>query len=168
VPPSRKARALGPGPFKGPKGRGAPRLQELEVIFMTKKNAATVHGPTKVTLDMPYPPSTNARLVRGSVGLYLTTAGRDYRKACAQAVLIQQIPRWERQIKGRLWVSINVYPPKIVRVRDLDNTLKASLDALTYSGVIEDDERIDMLLVTRGFPEGPGRLHIQIGKMERP
>ena len=36
------------------------------------------------------------------------------------------------------------------RRRDLDNALKALLDAITHGGLIEDDSFIDQLIVTRG------------------
>lgn len=115
-----------------------------------------------IALDLPYPPSANGRLIPTNHGLVMTEKGRQYRKDCAQAVLVQQVPRWHRKIRGRLCVWIDVYPPRLKRTRDLDNTLKASLDALTHAGVIEDDEHIDWLHVVRRGPEGIGRLRIQI------
>lgn len=118
--------------------------------------------PAGVTVDLPYPPSANVRLVKSASGVYRTRDDRDYRKACAQAILVQQVPRWERKIRGRLCAWVDVYPPKTSRNRDLDNVLKASLDALTHCGVIQDDENIDWLHVVRRVPEGIGRLRIQI------
>ncbi|EQA8334359.1 RusA family crossover junction endodeoxyribonuclease [Escherichia coli] len=46
--------------------------------------------------------------------------------------------------------------------RDLDNILKAPLDALTHAGLLMDDEQFDEINIVRGQPVSGGRLEIRI------
>ena len=48
------------------------------------------------------------------------------------------------------------------RRRDLDNILKAPLDALTHAGLLMDDEQFDEINIVRGQPVSGGRLEIRI------
>ncbi|EPM5114232.1 RusA family crossover junction endodeoxyribonuclease, partial [Shigella flexneri] len=48
------------------------------------------------------------------------------------------------------------------RRRDLDNILKAPLDALTHAGVLMDDEQFDEINIVRGQPVSGGRLGVKI------
>ncbi|EEZ1412598.1 RusA family crossover junction endodeoxyribonuclease, partial [Escherichia coli] len=48
------------------------------------------------------------------------------------------------------------------RRRDLDNFLKAPLDALTHAGMLMDDEQFDEINIVRGKPVSGGRLEIRI------
>ena len=50
---------------------------------------------------------------------------------------------------ARLTVAVVAYPPDR-RARDLDNILKAALDALQHARAYEDDSQIDRLIVDRG------------------
>jgi crossover junction endodeoxyribonuclease RusA len=49
---------------------------------------------------------------------------------------------------ARLAVTIKLYPPDR-RVRDIDNVVKSTLDALCQAEVFTDDGQIDALFVTR-------------------
>ena len=49
---------------------------------------------------------------------------------------------------ARLKVCIELYPPDR-RVRDIDNVVKSTLDALCQCGIFVDDGQIDVLHVTR-------------------
>jgi len=62
-------------------------------------------------------------------------------------------------LRGRIAIEITAHPPDR-RARDLDNMLKAPLDALTHSGVIRDDADIDDLRITRGDVVPNGRVYI--------
>ncbi|EQB2004311.1 RusA family crossover junction endodeoxyribonuclease, partial [Escherichia coli] len=52
------------------------------------------------------------------------------------------------------------------RRRDLDNILKAPLDALTHAGLLIDDEQFDEINIVRGLPVPGGRLGIKITELE--
>ena len=60
---------------------------------------------------------------------------------------------WCRQnrikpLQGRLAMAIELYPPD-KRRRDIDNVLKATLDALQHGGAYADDCQIDYLTISR-------------------
>ncbi len=52
--------------------------------------------------------------------------------------------------------------PPDKRRRDLDNILKAPLDALTHAGLLIDDEQFDEINIVRGLPVPGGRLGVKI------
>ncbi|EFX26484.1 putative holliday junction resolvase, partial [Escherichia coli O55:H7 str. USDA 5905] len=58
-------------------------------------------------------------------------------------------------------IKIIAEPPD-KRRRDLDNILKAPLDALTHAGVLMDDEQFDEINIVRGQPVSGGRLGVKI------
>jgi crossover junction endodeoxyribonuclease RusA len=62
---------------------------------------------------------------------------------------------------GKLRVTITANPPD-QRARDLDNLLKAPLDALAKAGVYADDKQIDELMIKRGEVMKLGQLVIEI------
>jgi crossover junction endodeoxyribonuclease RusA len=101
-----------------------------------------------IEFDLPYPPSINRywrNLVVGHKGrTIISREGRDYRdEVCA---LLRG--RDQSVLTGRLAVVLELHPPDRRR-RDLDNTLKATLDALTHAGVWLDDSQIDELTIRR-------------------
>jgi crossover junction endodeoxyribonuclease RusA len=95
---------------------------------------------------LPFPPSTNRywRSVPGK-GVLISEQGRTYRSA-VQA--LASAHRWPRYGAKRLSVTIEAWMPD-KRRRDLDNLLKAALDALTHAGVWDDDSQIDDLRIVR-------------------
>jgi crossover junction endodeoxyribonuclease RusA len=94
------------------------------------------------TLVLPYPPSVNHYWRHVGPRVLLSRQGRVYRDAVTLAVYQQGAPR----LTGRLSLTLLVRCPDR-RARDLDNMLKATLDALAYAGVYASDSQIDRLHV---------------------
>lgn len=92
----------------------------------------------------------------------ISAEGRSYRTLVASECLIQRV----RGTAGPLAVSIVAHAPD-GRRRDLDNLLKAPLDALTHAGAWEDDSQISDLRIMWGKPSRPGHLEITITEMDK-
>ena len=113
-----------------------------------------------IRLNLPYPPSVNHlwRQVNGKT--LLSAEARRYRKSVIDTVMLAKQPGgalavsttgWYLPLAGRLALTLTLAPPDRKR-RDLDNCLKAVLDALTHAGVWRDDAQIDRLEVVRADP----------------
>lgn len=120
----------------------------------------------KIELVLPWPPSVNQYWRHPSKGPLagrhlISEQGRAYRAN----VLHQITAEGQRhKLADRLSVSIMCYPPDRRR-RDLDNVLKAALDALVFAGVMLDDSQIDRLAIERCAVGAPGRLEITIERL---
>ena len=117
-------------------------------------------------LDLPWPPTANTywRHVPWGKGVrsLISRQGRQYRERVQGEALRQG---GQARIQGAIRVEIHAYPPDRRR-RDLDNLLKAALDAMGHAGVYEDDSQITALSVTRERVEKPGRLRVVVTSME--
>lgn len=119
-----------------------------------------------LNLILPWPPSVNQYWRHPSKGPLagrhlISEQGRAYRGR----VLNQLTAEGHRhKIVDRLAVSILCYPPDRRR-RDLDNVLKAALDAMVFAGVMLDDSQIDRLAIDRRDVQAPGRLEITIERI---
>lgn len=120
-----------------------------------------------IELVLPWPPSVNQYWRHPSNGPLagrhlISEQGRAYRgKVLAQLTAEGQ----RHKLADRLSVSILCYPPDRRR-RDLDNILKAALDALVFAGVMLDDSQIDRLAIERCAVQSPGHLTIKIERLE--
>lgn len=111
-----------------------------------------------VSLTLPYPPSINHYYARNRNGsVRLGDAGRSYRLE----VWAKTRQKGLKRLLGPLAVEIEAYPPDR-RVRDLDNLLKAVLDALQHAGAYENDSQIDRLTITRREVRKPGHLTVTL------
>lgn len=115
-----------------------------------------------VVLTMPWPPSVNLywrHITRGALAgrVLISREGRVFRESVRAAVLQARVPR----VEGRLRVRVIAYPPDR-RARDLDNLLKAPLDALQHCGIIADDSAIDALVIERAHVIPDGALTVSV------
>jgi crossover junction endodeoxyribonuclease RusA len=112
---------------------------------------------------MPWPPSVNSywrHISRGKLAgrTLISEKGREYR---AQIAKLAVVHKWCSHGGNRLTVTIKASPPDC-RARDLDNILKALLDALGHAGVYTDDSQIDELHIIRLPPRAPGTVFVSI------
>ncbi len=111
---------------------------------------------------LPYPPTVNHywgnRVAGKRVIRYIGAKGKQFRQDVIDSVSIDE------PLTGSLKVSLIAYPPD-KRKRDIDNLLKAPLDALQHAGIYADDNQINEINIIKGKPEKPGRLEVTICKM---
>lgn len=114
-------------------------------------------------ITLPWPPSVNQmwRMFRNR--LIISKVGREYRKAVAEQIQIQDAAK---ELKGALRVSIVAYRPDN-RKRDLDNLYKGVLDSLTHAKVWEDDSQIVDLRICWGESIG-GYLKVEVEVVDDP
>ncbi len=101
--------------------------------------------------ELPYPPSVNHYWRRVGRRTLISREGRQYRRHVCPLLATDGA----KPLSGRLEVVVHVFPPDRRR-RDLDNAMKALLDAVEHAGVYADDGQIDRLDIHRR-PVVPGR-----------
>lgn len=104
--------------------------------------------PETFFLTLPWPPSVNHLWRRSRRGVFKTRTARDYEQLVWAAW--QEAGR-PRITDGDLAVTIVATPPDRRR-RDLDNLVKAVLDALVRAGAMSDDSHVAELHVERRDP----------------
>lgn len=115
---------------------------------------------------LPFPPSLNHayRDKTGGKGRVKSKALLAYREQCGKLVMTG-IPRFTFHNGQRLKVAMECHAPDLRRY-DLDNRIKAVLDSLQYSGVIENDSQVDEISMIRGEVDSNGG-YVQIQVEER-
>lgn len=110
------------------------------------------------TIRTPWPPSVNHYWASSGSKRYLSAAARSYRDAVWVAVRAAGFPRFgQRPVE----VRVVAYPPDNRR-RDIDNLLKAVLDALAHAKVYADDSQIYTLRIERGPVVDGGALEVEV------
>lgn len=112
----------------------------------------------KFTLD--YPPSVNNYWTRTKRGMRLTDEARAYKKAVDWQLKAMRLTKLTGKLKG----VFKVYPPDRRR-RDLDNVLKALLDA-TEGIAFDDDYQIHVLVVERCKVVKGGKVEVELTELE--
>lgn len=110
---------------------------------------------TGVEIVLPWPPSVNRyyRTFRGR--MIISKEGREYRQK------IQSLVTAQATFTGPVAVEIKANRPDN-RKRDLDNVLKASIDALTHCKIWIDDSQIVDLRIFWAEEKG-GFLTVKVG-----
>jgi crossover junction endodeoxyribonuclease RusA len=110
-----------------------------------------------IVLNLPLPPSVNSyrTIFRNRMGI--SKAGKEFKAQVSDYVMEYRVPKLG---KARLEMQVILYP-RDRRKQDIDNRIKALWDALGDAGVFDDDEQIDILMVSRGeIKKGGGCLVI--------
>jgi crossover junction endodeoxyribonuclease RusA len=116
-----------------------------------------------IILDLPFPVSANVYYRHARGRHYISPKGAAFREAVKLAVKLHHV----EMMRCRIELGVMLYPPDR-RVRDLDNFGGKSLnDALTYSGLIEDDSLIDKLTIERGAIVKGGKCRIYLSEYKQ-
>lgn len=113
-------------------------------------------------IELPYPPSVNTYWRKVGNRMVVSKKGREYKRVVSKLVrnlLAQPMP-------GLVAVEIAVAPPDR-KDRDLDNLLKAPLDALKGCLYV-DDSQIDDIHIYRVAQVRGGRLYASIRSIDGP
>lgn len=122
-----------------------------------------------MTLTLPYPPSTNHNAYWGQVGhrRYLTKAAKEFRSRVLYALAKawpDSILRSRVLFDAPVALTVDLYPADR-RKRDIDNPIKALLDALQHAGAIADDSLVQTITVTRREVVKGGKCVVTIGAL---
>lgn len=111
-------------------------------------------------VKLPLPPSANKLFfnVPGK-GRVKTKAYTTWRKNAVLAIFAQV--RADNRIAGPVALSLCV--PSGMR-GDLDNRLKATIDALVASNRIDDDKHVHSILILRGGAD-PGTVDVKVARL---
>ena len=110
-----------------------------------------------VVIHLPFPPSVNHYYRVWQSRILISEDGRKYRRSVNKAC--KGIGGWFGA--ARLQVEIVAHPPD-KRRRDLDNLLKAFIDALKHANVFTDDCQIDKLDIVRGDVVAKGLMIVKL------
>jgi len=115
-----------------------------------------------IVLSLPFPPSMNTywRTFRGMT--VLSKQGREFKAAVADYVVEYRVPKLG---DSKLRISMVLFP-RDKRKIDIDNRIKAVLDALQDAGVFNDDFQVDELSIVRGKTIKGGAIRVLIEQIE--
>jgi crossover junction endodeoxyribonuclease RusA len=97
-------------------------------------------------LTLPLPPSINMYWRKSPRGMYITDAGKLFRQQVIAYVGERTMTRFGTH---KVIVSMVVHM-RDKRRADVDNRIKAALDALVHAGLFDDDSQVDELHLYRG------------------
>lgn len=97
-------------------------------------------------ITIPFPPSVNTYYRRSQYSTYMSKKGREFSKDVATLLKDKMLD--QELISSRLSVTLELSAPNR-RKYDIDNRIKAALDALQKGGLFVDDEQIDRLVTSR-------------------
>ena len=99
-----------------------------------------------IKLTLPFPPTVNHMWGFSGKRKFLKKEAHEFRRIVQDAAI-----EANAKISGRIAIFVALYAPT-KRKYDLDNRIKALLDALEHAGVFLNDEQIDFIWVVRREP----------------
>ena len=145
--------------------RDLPEHVAAAIARHEAKGAIVKPASRTVVLNLPWPPTINHyygnRVARSKAGkaivmTYLTARGRQFRTVVAKAVGLYDV-----KLAGPLEMTVSLHPPTNAR-RDVDNILKAMLDALQHAGLYADDSQVKALHVYMGVKIEGGAANVTV------
>ena len=112
-------------------------------------------------LELPYPQSVNTYWRANGKRRFISKEGALFKLAVQAYCFREKIKSFGDK---RLNVYINIHP-RSKRRFDLDNCLKAILDAMMAAGVYDDDSQIDQLTINRVEPCIGGKTMVVISEI---
>lgn len=110
-------------------------------------------------LVLPWPPTVNHYYRRVGARTLISRDGRTFRIRVGRICAASRI----RTATGPVSVSIIAHPPDRRR-RDLDNALKAILDALEHGGALVNDSQVERLEIERAAVVPGGKVIVSISE----
>ena len=113
-----------------------------------------------ISVTLGFPPSINHyyRARRGG-GRFISKEGKRYREDVIVMCLQSRV-----KTTGPVALTIKAFPPDLHQ-RDLDNLLKALLDALQAAGAIDNDKNVRQLHMEWGNVRTGGMVVVEIERM---
>lgn len=93
----------------------------------------------------------------------ITKAGREFKAAVADYVVEYKVPKLG---DSKLKITMVLFP-RDKRKIDIDNRIKAVLDALEDAGVFNNDFQVDHLEIIRGEPVKNGGIRVMIETIDK-
>jgi crossover junction endodeoxyribonuclease RusA len=112
----------------------------------------------EVRLELPYPPTVNTYWRANGHRRYISPAGVKFTQEVSLIVKTQKPKTFgDKTLAIRVMIH-----PRSRRKFDLDNTLKAILDALMKAGMYDDDSQIEYIEIARGeaVKKGAAVIHL--------
>lgn len=113
-------------------------------------------------IRLPWPPSVNHYWGHRDSRRFLSPKVKGWRR---EATALVRAAR-KVTLSGPVAVALYLYPPDRRR-RDLDNVIKAVLDALVLGGLLKDDSQVVKLWVMKNSPRKPGEVLIEVWEVGR-
>ncbi len=121
------------------------RWEVTAMIELTLPLAPTINSYWRSTAAVSGSSKRTTR-THSPIKVYVSQKGQLYR---AEVIALVRQAKANKKLECRLQVFMEINPAD-KRVQDIDNRIKAALDALTHAGVYVDDSQIDRLIVQRG------------------
>lgn len=113
--------------------------------------------------ELPYPPSVNNYWHASGKRRYISPAGKKFTEEVFAVVKSQGSTSFG---DASLGISVMIHP-RSKRKFDLDNTLKAILDALMKANVYDDDSQFEYIEIARGEPKDGGAAVVHIYEIDK-